>query len=246
VTAHPVQRPDLLFGGRGRISNLRASSSTHPGYRQDCAGWNTATSATPRCAPGWSGPPSEQRGQGSRSRSSCIQGDERPPLPQRSRTDGDGVKRRSVRVWYLMAKDEGHGFRKKGNQDFQFYATILFTRALPAGTGRISHPVTVGAWWSGWPRSPGANTCSAGSCGGWSRTPARCGRTSWSSARATPRSAWPTAARCANHLKLDPCVALANLAEVTSGLAVTTACRPARRGIPTTLSITYLKRRAAR
>jgi len=29
-------------------------------------------------------------------------------------------------VWYLMAADEGHGFRKKNNADFQFYATILF------------------------------------------------------------------------------------------------------------------------
>ena len=29
-------------------------------------------------------------------------------------------------VWYLMAKDEGHGFAKKKNYDFQFLATILF------------------------------------------------------------------------------------------------------------------------
>jgi hypothetical protein len=29
-------------------------------------------------------------------------------------------------VWYLMAKDEGHGFAKKKNADFQFLATILF------------------------------------------------------------------------------------------------------------------------
>jgi dipeptidyl aminopeptidase/acylaminoacyl peptidase len=29
-------------------------------------------------------------------------------------------------VWYLEAKDEGHGFRKKANSDFQFYATMLF------------------------------------------------------------------------------------------------------------------------
>ncbi len=29
-------------------------------------------------------------------------------------------------VWYLMASDEGHGFRKKNNADFQFYATVLF------------------------------------------------------------------------------------------------------------------------
>ncbi len=31
-------------------------------------------------------------------------------------------------VWYLMAKDEGHGFNKKKNQDFQFYATVMFMR----------------------------------------------------------------------------------------------------------------------
>ncbi len=29
-------------------------------------------------------------------------------------------------VWYLAATDEGHGFAKKKNADFQFYATILF------------------------------------------------------------------------------------------------------------------------
>ena len=29
-------------------------------------------------------------------------------------------------VWYLMAKDEGHGFAKKKNTDFQFLSTILF------------------------------------------------------------------------------------------------------------------------
>ncbi len=29
-------------------------------------------------------------------------------------------------VWYLVAKDEGHGFAKKKNADFQFYTTVLF------------------------------------------------------------------------------------------------------------------------
>ena len=38
------------------------------------------------------------------------------------------VKANNRPVWYLMAKDEGHGFRKKGNADFQFYATIIFVR----------------------------------------------------------------------------------------------------------------------
>jgi dipeptidyl aminopeptidase/acylaminoacyl peptidase len=31
-------------------------------------------------------------------------------------------------VWFLMANDEGHGYAKKKNQDFQFYATVMFVR----------------------------------------------------------------------------------------------------------------------
>ena len=31
-------------------------------------------------------------------------------------------------VWYLVAKDEGHGFAKKRNQDYQFYATVAFVQ----------------------------------------------------------------------------------------------------------------------
>jgi len=38
------------------------------------------------------------------------------------------VRRNGTPVWYLMAKDEGHGFAKKKNQDFQFYATVMFIR----------------------------------------------------------------------------------------------------------------------
>jgi dipeptidyl aminopeptidase/acylaminoacyl peptidase len=36
------------------------------------------------------------------------------------------IRDRGDSVWYLMAKDEGHGFRKKPNADFQFLSTILF------------------------------------------------------------------------------------------------------------------------
>ena len=32
------------------------------------------------------------------------------------------------KVWYLMAKDEGHGFQKKKNADFEFISTIQFFR----------------------------------------------------------------------------------------------------------------------
>ncbi len=38
------------------------------------------------------------------------------------------VRRNNVPVWYLMAKDEGHGFSKKPNIDFQFYATVKFVQ----------------------------------------------------------------------------------------------------------------------
>ena len=43
------------------------------------------------------------------------------------------VKRNAGPVWYLMAKDEGHGFAKKANADFQFYATVEFIRTYLLG-----------------------------------------------------------------------------------------------------------------
>ena len=38
------------------------------------------------------------------------------------------LKKQGTPVWYLMGKDEGHGFRKKTNQDFQFCATVEFLK----------------------------------------------------------------------------------------------------------------------
>jgi len=38
------------------------------------------------------------------------------------------VKKNGGPVWYLLANDEGHGFAKKKNQDFQLYATVAFVR----------------------------------------------------------------------------------------------------------------------
>ncbi|MDQ2669504.1 MAG: prolyl oligopeptidase family serine peptidase, partial [Gemmatimonadota bacterium] len=45
------------------------------------------------------------------------------------------VKRNGTPVWYLLGMDEGHGFRKKANADFQFYATVAFVRRYMLGTG---------------------------------------------------------------------------------------------------------------
>jgi dipeptidyl aminopeptidase/acylaminoacyl peptidase len=36
------------------------------------------------------------------------------------------IRENNGTVWYLMAKDEGHGFARKSNADFQFLSTILF------------------------------------------------------------------------------------------------------------------------
>jgi dipeptidyl aminopeptidase/acylaminoacyl peptidase len=38
------------------------------------------------------------------------------------------VKKNGGPVWYLLAKDEGHGFAKKRNRDFMSYAMIAFVR----------------------------------------------------------------------------------------------------------------------
>ncbi len=58
-----------------------------------------------------------------------IQGFNDPRVP---RTESEQMVQKirgvGTPVWYLMAKDEGHGFSKKSNRDFQFYATIEFMR----------------------------------------------------------------------------------------------------------------------
>src|SRR6266403_44437 len=38
------------------------------------------------------------------------------------------VRKNNTPVWYLLGKNEGHGFRKKKNRDFQFYATVMFLK----------------------------------------------------------------------------------------------------------------------
>lgn len=56
-----------------------------------------------------------------------IQGKNDPRVPaSEAEQMMDIMKKRNVPVWYLLAKDEGHGFAKKKNQDFQFYSTIMF------------------------------------------------------------------------------------------------------------------------
>jgi dipeptidyl aminopeptidase/acylaminoacyl peptidase len=37
-----------------------------------------------------------------------------------------GLQKQGTPVWYVMAKDEGHGFQKKANQDYEFYTDVEF------------------------------------------------------------------------------------------------------------------------
>jgi dipeptidyl aminopeptidase/acylaminoacyl peptidase len=58
-----------------------------------------------------------------------VQGANDPRVP---RTESEQmvkqVRERGKSVWYLLAKDEGHGFRKKPNVDYLFYSTVEFVR----------------------------------------------------------------------------------------------------------------------
>jgi dipeptidyl aminopeptidase/acylaminoacyl peptidase len=56
-----------------------------------------------------------------------VQGGNDPRVPlSESQQIVKTVRATGAPVWYLMAKDEGHGFAKKQNRDFQLYATVLF------------------------------------------------------------------------------------------------------------------------
>lgn len=58
-----------------------------------------------------------------------IQGLNDPRVPY---TEAEQMKNKLQQsgkpVWYLLAKDEGHGFRKKANSDFQQWAMIMFLK----------------------------------------------------------------------------------------------------------------------
>ncbi len=58
-----------------------------------------------------------------------IQGKNDPRVPMtESEQMVKTVRGNGAPVWYLLAKDEGHGFQKKKNQDFQFYAMVMFVK----------------------------------------------------------------------------------------------------------------------
>jgi dipeptidyl aminopeptidase/acylaminoacyl peptidase len=56
-----------------------------------------------------------------------IAGKNDPRVPvSESQQIAEALKKQGTPVWLLIAKDEGHGYRKKPNLDFQFYSTVEF------------------------------------------------------------------------------------------------------------------------
>lgn len=63
-----------------------------------------------------------------------VQGGNDPRVPlSEAEQMVDRIRENGTEVWYLMARDEGHGFAKKPNQDFLFYATVMFLREKVLG-----------------------------------------------------------------------------------------------------------------
>ncbi|HEX7289049.1 MAG TPA: prolyl oligopeptidase family serine peptidase [Candidatus Angelobacter sp.] len=64
----------------------------------------------------------------------AVVGKNDPRVPwAESRQMLDKLKSSGIATWFLMANDEGHGYAKKKNQDFQFYSTIMFVRQFLLG-----------------------------------------------------------------------------------------------------------------
>jgi dipeptidyl aminopeptidase/acylaminoacyl peptidase len=66
----------------------------------------------------------------------AVVGKNDPRVPwSESRQILDKLNAQGTPTWFLMANDEGHGYAKKKNQDFQFYATIMFVKRYLLGQG---------------------------------------------------------------------------------------------------------------
>lgn len=58
-----------------------------------------------------------------------VQGANDPRVPaSESEQMVAALEKRGTRVWYLLARDEGHVFAKGRNQDYQFYSSVFFIR----------------------------------------------------------------------------------------------------------------------
>ena len=63
-----------------------------------------------------------------------IHGENDPRVPvSEAHQIVDAARANKAPVWLLLGKNEGHGFARKSNLDFQFYSTIQFVREYLLG-----------------------------------------------------------------------------------------------------------------
>ena len=60
------------------------------------------------------------------------QNDPRVPITEATQFETK-IKDTNANTWFLVGKDEGHGFAKKKNRDYQMYATVLFMQKFLLG-----------------------------------------------------------------------------------------------------------------
>ncbi|HSH37584.1 MAG TPA: alpha/beta fold hydrolase [Chthoniobacterales bacterium] len=70
-----------------------------------------------------------------------VQGANDPRVPKTEAIQiVETLKKQGTPAWFLMANDEGHGFAKKKNADFQFYATTKFVDEHLLGGATTTKP----------------------------------------------------------------------------------------------------------
>jgi dipeptidyl aminopeptidase/acylaminoacyl peptidase len=57
-----------------------------------------------------------------------IQGQNDPRVPAAEAVRLVAATKSRIPIWYILAKDEGHGFSQQANRDYQLYATIMFVK----------------------------------------------------------------------------------------------------------------------
>ena len=71
-----------------------------------------------------------------------VQGQNDPRVPlSESEQVVSAVRKNGVPVWYVVGKNEGHGFARKSNQDYLQAVEVLFLRTYLLGEGEtvINH-----------------------------------------------------------------------------------------------------------
>src|SRR6266852_5971258 len=99
--------------------------SIHLGIARICAVWSMGTSVIPRCVSFWNELRLTTKPRITKPLF-VIAGKNDPRVPaSESEQMAQIVRQNGTPVWWLLGKNEGHGFRKKQNVDYQFYATVM-------------------------------------------------------------------------------------------------------------------------